>query len=115
MTTETVKPNAYSPDAYQVMFVPLWNATHLQWLAGCFSWAPQPTRVFSRAIDLRSVFGLHRPSRQNTVGLKSAIADSQKGDFISSISHELRSPLHGVLAAAEPFGGTGLNEFQESP
>lgn len=69
MTTETVKPNAYSLDAYQVMFAPLWNATHLQWLAGCFFWAPQPTRVFSRAIDLSSVFGLHRPSRQNTVGL----------------------------------------------
>lgn len=47
--------------------------------------------------------------------VESAIADRQKGDFISSISHELRSPLHGVLAAAEPFGATGLNEFQESP
>jgi signal transduction histidine kinase len=29
------------------------------------------------------------------------IADQKKGDFIGSISHELRSPLHGILASAE--------------
>lgn len=32
----------------------------------------------------------------------SALVDSQlKVDFISSISHELRSPLHGILASVE--------------
>lgn len=29
------------------------------------------------------------------------IADQKKGDFVRSISHELRSPLHGILASAE--------------
>ncbi|KAG0650924.1 Signal transduction histidine-kinase [Hyphodiscus hymeniophilus] len=28
-----------------------------------------------------------------------SIADHQKGDFLSSISHEFRSPLHGILAS----------------
>lgn len=112
--TETVKLNAYFPDACQVMFVPLWNATHSQWFAGCFCWTPQPERVFSRAVDLSSVFGFASSIMTEYSRVESAIADRQKGDFISSISHELRSPLHGVLAAAELFSGTGLNEFQES-
>ncbi len=29
------------------------------------------------------------------------IADQKKSDFTGSISHELRSPLHGILASAE--------------
>jgi signal transduction histidine kinase len=33
--------------------------------------------------------------------LDTLAADRAKADFISSISHELRSPLHGVLASAE--------------
>lgn len=28
-------------------------------------------------------------------------ADRAKGDFISNVSHELRSPLHGILASVE--------------
>lgn len=46
--------------------------------------------------------------------VESVIADRQKGDFISSISHELRSPLHGVLAATEFLSDTRVDEYQES-
>ena len=41
-------------------------------------------------------------------------ADHKKSDFIGSISHELRSPLHGVLASAEFLAGTELDAFQSS-
>lgn len=49
----------------------------------------------------------------------SIFADRQKGDFIGSISHELRSPLHGIMASAEllvmPEEGTHpLNAHQQS-
>lgn len=36
----------------------------------------------------------------------------QKGDFIGSISHELRSPLHGILASAEFLSETNFDAFQ---
>jgi signal transduction histidine kinase/CheY-like chemotaxis protein len=112
--SETSKLNTYFPDACQVMFVPLWDATNSQWFAGCFCWTPQPTRVFSRAVDLSSTFGFASSLMTEYSRIESIIADRQKGDFISSISHELRSPLHGVLAAAELLGNSGLDEFQES-
>ncbi|KAJ5956734.1 hypothetical protein N7501_011013 [Penicillium viridicatum] len=113
-TSETSKLNEFFPDASQVMFVPLWNATDTQWFAGCFCWTPQPTRVFSPAVDLSSVFAFGSSIMTEYSRVESVIADRQKGDFLSSISHELRSPLHGVLAAAEFFGSTTLDQFQET-
>ena len=41
-------------------------------------------------------------------------AERQKGDFIGSISHELRSPLHGILASAEFLAETEADPFQSS-
>lgn len=46
--------------------------------------------------------------------LASIAADRQKGDFIGSISHELRSPLHGILASAEFLSETESDAFQIS-
>ena len=46
--------------------------------------------------------------------LTTIAADQQKGDFIGSISHELRSPLHGILASAEFLGETDCDSFQMS-
>ncbi|KAJ5917873.1 hypothetical protein N7454_010248 [Penicillium verhagenii] len=112
--SETSKLNTYFPEACQIMFVPLWNAIDSQWFAGCFCWTPQPTKIFSRAVDLSSVFGFASSIMTEYSRVESVIADRQKGDFISSISHELRSPLHGVLAAAEFLGDTSVDEFQES-
>jgi signal transduction histidine kinase/ActR/RegA family two-component response regulator len=112
--SETESLNAYFPAACQVAFVPLWNGTDSQWFAGCFCWTPHPTRVFSRAVDLSSIFAFASSIMTEYSRVESVIADRQKGDFISSISHELRSPLHGVLAAAEFLADTHLDDFQSS-
>ncbi|KAK3082254.1 hypothetical protein LTS18_010671 [Coniosporium uncinatum] len=43
------------------------------------------------------------------------LADSQqKSDFIGSVSHELRSPLHGILASCEFMQDTDVDAFQRS-
>ena len=46
--------------------------------------------------------------------LASIAADRQKADFIGSISHEFRSPLHGILASAEFLMDTQTDAFQNS-
>lgn len=46
--------------------------------------------------------------------LASVAADRQKADFIGSISHELRSPLHGILASADFLADTEPDVFQAS-
>jgi signal transduction histidine kinase len=42
------------------------------------------------------------------------LADRAKGIFISNISHELRSPLHGILASAEFLLDTRLDVLQRT-
>ena len=42
------------------------------------------------------------------------LTDRYLGDFIGSISHELRSPLHGILASAEFLAESDCNAFQMS-
>jgi signal transduction histidine kinase len=46
--------------------------------------------------------------------LATLAADQQKSDFIGSVSHELRSPLHGILASCEFLGDTETTSFQKS-
>ncbi|KAL2867044.1 putative sensor histidine kinase/response regulator [Aspergillus lucknowensis] len=106
--------NLYFPNATQVLFVPLWNAASSQWFAGCFCWNTVETQVFSSSVELSSVLGFGSSIMVEHSRLESLFSDRQKGDFIGSISHELRSPLHGILAAAEFLGGTSTNldEFQ---
>ncbi|KAJ5111071.1 hypothetical protein N7532_001606 [Penicillium argentinense] len=111
---ENTMLNQYFPNATQIMFVPLWNAVSSQWFAGCFCWTTVETQVFSSAVELSSVLGFGSSIMAEYSRIESLIADRQKGDFIGSISHELRSPLHGILAAAEFLNGTNLNEFQNS-
>ncbi|KAG9234274.1 putative sensor protein gacS, partial [Amylocarpus encephaloides] len=45
--------------------------------------------------------------------ISAQVLDKMKSDFISSISHELRSPLHGVLASVEFLQETQMTEVQE--
>ncbi|CAG8080751.1 unnamed protein product [Penicillium olsonii] len=106
--------NQYFPNATQIMFVPLWNAVGSQWFAGCFCWSTIETQVFTTSVELSSVLGFSSSIMAEYSRVESLIADRQKGDFIGSISHELRSPLHGILAAAEFLNSTHLNEFQDS-
>ncbi|KAJ5520057.1 CheY-like superfamily [Penicillium fimorum] len=106
--------NQYFPNAAQIMFVPLWNAVSSQWFGGCFCWSTIETQVFTTSVELSSVLGFSSSIMAEYSRIESLIADRQKGDFIGSISHELRSPLHGILAAAEFLNSTHLNEFQDS-
>ena len=48
-------------------------------------------------------------SRLNTLS-----ADHAKEDFISNVSHELRSPLHGILASVEFLSETMMDGFQRN-
>ncbi|KAH1446182.1 hypothetical protein KXX58_006274 [Aspergillus fumigatus] len=112
--SENAMLNQFFPNAAQVMFVPLWDPAKSQWFACCFCWNTLETRVFSPSVELSSVLGFGSSIMVECNRVQSLISDRQKGDFIGSISHELRSPLHGILAATEFLHSTDLDEFQLS-
>lgn len=101
------------PGAKSVAFFPLFDAQKRRWFAAGFVWTKRPTRTFSIEDELSylRVFGLiamAEVARLNTVA-----ADKAKTGILGSISHELRSPLHGVVGAVELLRSMGLAEGQE--
>jgi signal transduction histidine kinase len=101
------------PGVRQILFVPLWDAAVSRWASGGFIWSISETRVFSKTdLGFLNVFG--KTIMAECSRLDTRLADKQKADFIGSISHELRSPLHGILAGAEFLGETASTAFQKS-
>ncbi|MCJ1283172.1 hypothetical protein MMC26_002499 [Xylographa opegraphella] len=98
----------------QLLFVPLWDAGAARFFSGCFAWTTSPTQIFSTETELSFVVAFGNSVMAEVSRLTTIAADQQKGDFIGSISHELRSPLHGILASAEFLGETDCDSFQMS-
>lgn len=89
------------PGVRQLLFVPLWDAGLSRGSSVCFAWSTDPTRILSKQSELAFLSAFGNSVMAECSRIDTEIADQKKGDFIGSISHELRSPLHGILASAE--------------
>jgi signal transduction histidine kinase len=67
---------------------------------------PDPSRCTTNTINSR------RPSTDSTTSSTATVVEAIKSGFVSSLSHELRSALHGCLAAAELLRETTLDVTQ---
>ncbi|KAK3395293.1 hsp90-like protein [Podospora didyma] len=102
------------PNARSVAFVPLFDGQKSRWFAGGFVWTKTPTRIFTVKNELSylRVFGL--TTMAEVARLNTKAADRTKTDILGSISHELRSPLHGVVGAVDLLRNTMLDRAQEN-
>lgn len=100
------------PGVRQLLFVPLWDAGRSRWLSACCVWTTEPTRILSKQSELAFLSAFGNSVMAECSRIDTEIADQKKGDFIGSISHELRSPLHGILASAEFLGEETLSGFE---
>jgi hypothetical protein len=102
------------PGARSVAVVPLFDTQTGRWYAGGFAWTRTPTRTFSEENELTflRVFGL--TAMAEVARLKTRAADKAKTDTLGSISHELRSPLHGLVGAVDLLRHTTLDVLQGS-
>lgn len=101
------------PTARQLIFLPLWDMTTSRW-AACVAYNCSPYRNFSKAPDFLYCVAFGNCIQTEIARMATVYADQQKSDFIGSISHELRSPLHGILASCEFLGETECSSFQQS-
>jgi signal transduction histidine kinase len=87
-------------DVRSIIFLPIWDHEKDRWFGTILGWTTDRTRILETDdLNYLSAFGnsmMAEVSRLKATGLSQA-----KSDFISSISHELRSPLHGILAGTE--------------
>ena len=98
-TTDAAPLSATFPGAHSIIFFPLPGAEG-RFYAGCFGWTFDAKRALqSEEITCFSAFS--NSVMSEIFRLEAVAMDRAKSNFISSISHELRSPLHGILASAE--------------
>lgn len=110
--TDAALLSATFPGAHSIIFFPLPGAGD-RWYAGCFGW----TFDAKRALQTEEItyFAAFSNSIMSEIFRLEAVAmDRAKSDFISSISHELRSPLHGILASAELLQACSSGPDQDS-
>lgn len=99
------------PDTKSILFLPLWDWGKSRWFSACVLWSNNNGALSSRELDYLKAFGNSIISQ--VAHIDWVTKEKAKSDFISSISHELRSPLHGVLASAELLQSTGLQPAQQ--
>ncbi|KAK9776182.1 hypothetical protein SCAR479_07088 [Seiridium cardinale] len=98
--------------ARSVAMVPLWDPIRERWHAGAFVWTRTPDRIFSmeKEVSYLRAFGSTIMAEINRI--EATQSEKMKSDLLGSLSHELRSPLHGVLAGIELIQDSELNAFQ---
>ncbi|KAF7193952.1 Histidine kinase 1, partial [Pseudocercospora fuligena] len=89
------------PGIRSFAMVPMWDSQKGRFLAVTVTWSYEPMRFFSFKDDL-NYLGAFCDVVMTEIGRLEVQADAKsKSTFIASISHELRSPLHGILGGAE--------------
>lgn len=100
------------PGAKSALFLPLWDWNKSRWLSGVLVWTTSSFRALGlEELHYFKVFGDSLISEVSRIHW--ATTERSKFDFISSVSHELRSPLHGILASAELLHASSLSPSQE--
>ncbi|KAF3926797.1 hypothetical protein ABW20_dc0100427 [Dactylellina cionopaga] len=109
---EYVRKNlaGFLPSSTSCVFVPLYEYANIPY-ASCFVWTTQHKKVFVKE-EIGYLKTFARLIMSEVVRLDTLSADRAKGAFISNISHELRSPLYGILGNAEFLDDTKLDSAQ---
>lgn len=101
------------PGATSVAFFPIWNAQKQRWFAGGFAYSNRSSRVFSPKRELSYLRALGAVLMAEVSFIKAREVELSKLDVLDSISHELRSPLHGIFFGAGVLRGGDLNPTQD--
>ncbi|KAL1633941.1 hypothetical protein SLS56_002532 [Neofusicoccum ribis] len=111
-TVEAIVDVAHN--ARSAAIIPLWDYERQRWFAGCLCWTSEPNRTLSYGSDLLYLRAFGHSIMAELSRIDAAAVDQAKTSFIESMSHELRSPLHGILGGTEYLQSMPLDAFQTS-
>lgn len=89
------------PGIRSLIFLGMWDPHEERWFGASIVLSYSATRIFSARSELSYLAAFCDVVLGEIWRLESHDLSRSKSDFISSISHELRSPLHGILGSAE--------------
>ncbi|EAW09112.1 putative sensor histidine kinase/response regulator [Aspergillus clavatus NRRL 1] len=99
------------PSARCVTLFPLWDSRRNRWFSGLFVWTSSP-RVFSLGGELAYLYAFSNSIMAEIHRLDIELANKAHATLVGSISHELRSPLHGILGSTELLGDSAMTPAQ---
>lgn len=101
-----------APNSRSIIFSPIWDTHKSRWYAGTLAWTRSPQRIFTNDDELTfcMVFGNCLMAEVHRLG--ALFTDQATTDLLAGLSHELRSPLHGISGTAEMLNDTALNALQ---
>ncbi|CAN9295914.1 unnamed protein product [Alternaria alternata] len=98
------------PGARCIALSGIWDYTRKRWVVAGLYWTLDPFRTIVKETEMQFVAAFCDIIVAETKRLEVVGTDKAKSDFISSISHELRSPLHGILGSCELLSDRGLDD-----
>lgn len=101
------------PDAKWLIFLPLFNYARSQWCAAGFIWGNDfKMGDPDEALPFVKAFGCCMMSEFESMEVLNM--NIAKSTFIASVSHDLRSPLHGMLGSLEFLEDSVTSAYQMS-
>lgn len=101
------------PQARSVAIFPLWDSHKEKWHAGGLVWTMTASRIFTVTGELSYLRAFGSAVMAEVARIDVLRADKAKEDVLGSLSHEIRSPLHGIILGLELMHDTTLDPFQE--
>jgi signal transduction histidine kinase len=100
------------PGAKTVVFLPLYDYAEDRLAGGCFLWTSVTGRMMNLDEDLSYLRAFGNSIMSQVGRINTQKNEAAKTTFIASMSHELRSPLHGILGAVEFLKSTNTSSHQ---
>lgn len=102
------------PLAQSVIWLPMWDFSKQRWSAGALLWSRRHEQLVMAQDNLIYLKAFANSIMIEVARTDAALSDEAKATFIANISHELRSPLHGIIGNCEILQDTSLDHFQAS-
>ncbi|KAF2444074.1 putative histidine kinase HHK9p [Karstenula rhodostoma CBS 690.94] len=102
------------PSVRSLIFLPLWDPTAERWTACSFIWTMASGRLMNSESEFPYLKAFGNTITSEIARWSAQRSDRAKTTFIASISHELRSPLHGILGSVEFLRDSVSSRYQQS-
>lgn len=100
------------PGTKSVTFLPLYDYVEDGLMAGCFLWTSVAGLTMTLDVDLSFLHAFGNSVTSEVARIDAQKNEAAKATFIASMSHELRSPMHGILGATEFLIDTATDAYQ---
>lgn len=101
------------PESRQIILTSMLDPRKDNSSVAAIAWSDGWERLYTGEFDLPYLASFCMTAIAMILHEEAIVANKQKADFIGSISHELRSPLHGILASTELLRDTHCDPTQQ--